>query len=97
MDRKPCAAKGLGAPVGSILAGTRRFIDQARRFRKMLGGGMRQAGVIAAAALVSLEQSVPSLDADHRRAQYLAKEIQKLKLPICTVDTINQPYKHSTC
>ncbi|CAH0397986.1 unnamed protein product [Chilo suppressalis] len=85
-----CFSKGLGAPVGSILAGTRRFIDQARRFRKMLGGGMRQAGVIAAAALVSLEQSVPSLDADHRRAQYLAKEIQKLKLPICTVDTINQ-------
>ncbi|KAL0841089.1 hypothetical protein ABMA28_014852 [Loxostege sticticalis] len=85
-----CCSKGLGAPVGSVLAGTRRFIDQARRYRKMLGGGMRQSGVLAAAALVALDESVPSLTADHRRAQYLAKEIHNLKLSTFTVDLTNQ-------
>ena len=65
-------SKGLSAPVGSILAGTRDFIRQARRVRQMLGGGMRQAGVLAAAGLVALETMVDRLAEDHRVARELA-------------------------
>ena len=67
-----CLSKGLGAPVGSIVAGSSTFIDQVRRQRKMLGGSMRQAGVIAAAGLVALEQMVDRLPEDHARARRLA-------------------------
>ncbi len=56
-----CLSKGLGAPVGSLLLGTRAFIEEARRWRKLLGGGMRQAGVLAAAGLVALEETPPRL------------------------------------
>ncbi|MCI0343480.1 MAG: aminotransferase class I/II-fold pyridoxal phosphate-dependent enzyme [Planctomycetales bacterium] len=65
-------SKGLGAPVGSLLAGSRETIAAARRVRKMLGGGMRQAGVLAAAALVGLERNRPRLGEDHARARRLA-------------------------
>ncbi|GBP40548.1 Probable low-specificity L-threonine aldolase 2 [Eumeta japonica] len=85
-----CFSKSLGAPVGSALAGTRRFIEQARRMRKMLGGGMRQSGVLAAAALVALEETVPSLYADHKRALYLAKAINDLKLSTFTINMESQ-------
>ncbi|XP_048482910.1 probable low-specificity L-threonine aldolase 2 [Plutella xylostella] len=85
-----CFSKGLGAPVGTVLAGTKGFIEQARRMRKMLGGGMRQAGLLAAAALVALDESLPSLYSDHRRAQYLAKSIKDLKLKSFSVDVENQ-------
>jgi threonine aldolase len=68
-----CLSKGLGAPVGSVLVGTRRFIDEAHRYRKMMGGGMRQAGVIAAAALVALREGPARLAADHRRARRLGE------------------------
>ena len=64
-----CFSKGLGAPVGSALAGPREFIAQARRVRKLFGGGMRQAGVIAAAALYALDHHVERLADDHRNAQ----------------------------
>ncbi|GMV90434.1 MAG: threonine aldolase [Candidatus Hydrogenedentota bacterium] len=64
-----CFSKGLGAPVGSVLAGSRETIRRAHRYRKMLGGGMRQAGVIAAAALYALEHHIEWLAEDHRRAQ----------------------------
>lgn len=64
-----CFSKGLGAPVGSILAGPAETIDRAHRFRKMLGGGMRQAGVLAAAALYALDHNVDRLRDDHRRAR----------------------------
>jgi threonine aldolase len=67
-----CLSKGLGAPVGSVLVGTRDFIDRARRFRKMLGGAMRQAGVLAAAGLYALEHNVERLAEDHRNARVLA-------------------------
>ncbi len=67
-----CLSKGLSAPVGSVLCGSREFIDRARKIRKMLGGGMRQAGVIAAAGLYALEHVRPRLTEDHRRAQALA-------------------------
>ncbi|MFN2280391.1 MAG: low-specificity L-threonine aldolase [Anaerolineales bacterium] len=68
-----CLSKGLGAPVGSVLCGEREFISRARRTRKMLGGGMRQAGVIAAAGLYALQEYLPLLKEDHRRARDLAQ------------------------
>ena len=67
-----CFSKGLGAPVGSMLLGARDFIEEARRWRKLLGGGMRQAGVLAAAALVALEETPPRLHEDHHNARRLA-------------------------
>ncbi len=79
-----CVSKGLGAPVGSLILGSRAFIERARVFRKMFGGGMRQAGVLAAAALVALEKSPPLLAEDHRRAKRLAAgagEIPGLHVP----------------
>lgn len=70
-----CLSKGLGAPVGSLLAGRSDAMDEARRYRKSLGGGMRQAGVLAAAGLVALEETPAKLDADHRNAKLLAKYV----------------------
>ncbi len=68
-----CLSKGLAAPVGSILAGDAAFIARARRVRKMVGGGMRQAGIIAAAGIVALEQMVDRLAEDHANARLLAE------------------------
>lgn len=68
-----CLSKGLGAPVGSVLCGESEFINRARKTRKMLGGGMRQAGVIAAAGLYALEKNLSLLQQDHSRAVKLAK------------------------
>ncbi len=73
-----CVSKGLSAPVGSVVAGSAEFITRARRFRKMLGGGMRQAGVIAAAGLVALRTMVERLAEDHVHAQRLARGIAEL-------------------
>jgi threonine aldolase len=73
-----CFSKGLGAPVGSALAGTAAFIDRARRFRKMFGGGMRQAGIIAAGALYALEHHRERLAEDHANARRLAEGIAAL-------------------
>ncbi|MGE5622032.1 MAG: low-specificity L-threonine aldolase [Bacillota bacterium] len=67
-----CLSKGLGAPVGSLLLGSREFIQQARRIRKMLGGGMRQAGMLAAAGIHALQHHVPRLADDHANARLLA-------------------------
>ncbi|HUW66010.1 MAG TPA: low-specificity L-threonine aldolase [Spirochaetia bacterium] len=69
-----CLSKGLGAPVGSLLTGSRDFIGQARRYRKALGGGMRQAGILAAAGLVALK-NIPRLAQDHARARRLAEAL----------------------
>src|SRR5438132_1846852 len=74
-----CLSKGLGAPVGSMLLGTRAFIDEARVIRKMLGGGMRQAGVLAAAGLIALEESPKRLDEDHANAKLLAEGLAELR------------------
>lgn len=68
-----CLSKGLGAPVGSVLVGSQDFIQRARRTRKMLGGGMRQAGLLAAAGLYALDHNVARLSEDHRRAKLLAE------------------------
>ena len=70
-----CLSKGLGAPVGSMLLGTRAFIEEARRWRKLLGGGMHQAGVLAAAGFVALEESPRRLHEDHANARHLAEEL----------------------
>jgi threonine aldolase len=67
-----CLSKALGAPVGSVVCGERAFITEARRMRKRLGGGMRQAGVLAAAGIVALEEMVPRLAQDHQNARRLA-------------------------
>lgn len=80
-----CFSKGLGAPVGSVLLGTRAAIEEARRFRKMLGGGMRQVGIIAAGALYALNHNVKRIGDDHRRAKTLAAAIAEL--PNATCDT----------
>lgn len=73
-----CLSKGLGAPVGSILAGSRDFITEARNWRKRLGGGMRQVGVLAAAGIVALEQSPRLLVEDHAKARRLAEGLSEL-------------------
>jgi len=73
-----CLSKGLSAPVGSVLCGDRTFVGHARRFRKMLGGGMRQAGVLAAAGIVALETMVERLADDHRVARMLADALAAL-------------------
>jgi threonine aldolase len=73
-----CLSKGLGAPVGSMLVGSRDFIEKARATRKLLGGGMRQAGVLAAAGLVALEESPKGLHRDHENARYLAEGLSRL-------------------
>ena len=73
-----CLSKGLGAPVGSVICGSKDFIDQARGIRKGLGGGMRQAGIIAAAGIVALETMVDRLQEDHTNARLLAEGIADL-------------------
>jgi threonine aldolase len=74
-----CLSKGLGAPVGSMLLGRRTFIEEARAWRKLLGGGMRQAGVIAAAGLVALEETPPRLAEDHANARRLAEGLAEIE------------------
>jgi len=74
-----CLSKGLGAPVGSLLVGSKKFIEQARIYRKALGGGMRQAGVLAAAGLIALEEGPKRLHEDHANAKFLADGLQRLR------------------
>jgi threonine aldolase len=73
-----CLSKGLGAPVGSMIVGSRQFIERARIYRKMFGGGMRQVGVLAAAGLIALEKSPARLHEDHENARYLADTIAQI-------------------
>ena len=85
-----CLSKGLGAPVGSLVCGSRAFIARARRVRKQLGGGMRQAGVLAAAGLVALETMVDRLAEDHANARTLAQGLARLpglRLDLASVQT----------
>jgi threonine aldolase len=74
-----CLSKGLGAPVGSLLAGSAAFVKRANRFRKMFGGGMRQAGIIAAAGIYALEHNVERLAEDHHHAKLLAERLSQAK------------------
>jgi len=85
-----CFSKGLGAPVGSAIAGSRDFIDEARHYRKIFGGGMRQAGILAAAALFALQNNVSRLAEDHEKAQALAGSLATIKgltIDLSTVQT----------
>jgi len=85
-----CFSKGLGAPIGSIVAGPQPFIQRAHRFRKMFGGGMRQVGILAAAALYALDHNVERLAEDHANARRLAQalaELPGISLDPATVET----------
>lgn len=85
-----CLSKGLGAPVGSVVVGGRAFIERARRIRKLLGGGMRQAGIIAAAGIVALEKMIDRLGDDHGNARVLAEglaEIPAVEIDLKRVQT----------
>jgi threonine aldolase len=73
-----CFSKGLGAPIGSALTGTREKIDSARKYRKIFGGGMRQVGILAAGALFALDHNIGRLKKDHDNAKLLAKELSNL-------------------
>jgi len=79
-----CISKGLCAPVGSLLCGSEDFIHRAKRYRKLLGGGMRQAGILAAAGLIALNDMTKRLHIDHENAQYLGRELAKI--PNITID-----------
>ncbi|QQE76253.1 low-specificity L-threonine aldolase [Brevibacillus composti] len=82
-----CLSKGLSAPIGSVLAGSRDFIEEARWWRKKLGGGMRQAGYIAAPGILALTEMVPRLEEDHHRAKRLAEGLRQLSLTVEPVET----------
>lgn len=73
-----CLSKGLCAPVGAVFAGSREMVDRARRYRKMIGGGMRQNGILAAAGLIALEKMPQRLQVDHENASYLASLLQEI-------------------
>ena len=82
-----CLSKGLGSPAGSLLLGARDFVDHARRWRKALGGGMRQAGLLAAAGLYALEHHVRLLEQDHANAEFLSAGLRGLGLDVEPVQT----------
>lgn len=95
-----CLSKGLGAPVGSVLAGSRPFVEEARRVRKMWGGGMRQIGVLAAAGLYALDHELPRLGDDHRRAKAFAEALagtSGLGIDVASVETniVNIAWTHA--
>jgi threonine aldolase len=77
-----CLSKGLGAPAGSVLLGSKDVIAAARRWRKVLGGGMRQAGILAAGGLYALEHNVARLAEDHDNAAYLSTGLRELGLAV---------------
>ena len=82
-----CLSKGLGAPVGSILVGSKVDLAQAHRWRKMFGGGMRQAGTIASAGIYALENNIERLSEDHRRAKIFAEAVAEM--PKFSINTVN--------
>jgi threonine aldolase len=89
-----CLSKGLGAPVGSVLVGNRELIHRARRYRKMLGGGMRQAGMLAAAGLHALEYHVDDLKQDHERATWFREELEEKGFHFARPTWTNIAYLH---
>lgn len=83
-----CLSKGLCAPIGTLLAGSREFIQRARKNRKMLGGGMRQAGVIAAPALIALTKMPARLKEDHENARYMAQKLSAMEGICCDPQSV---------
>jgi len=82
-----CLSKGLGAPVGSLLCGSEDYIKRARRWRKMTGGGMRQAGILAAAGLYAFEHNIARLKEDHDNARWLAEQLKAIGVDVRRQDT----------
>lgn len=83
-----CLSKGLCAPVGAVLAGPADFIERSRRNRKVLGGGMRQTGVLAAAGIIALEKMTKRLGEDHDNAKYLAKKLNEIEYIHCDEEAV---------
>ena len=83
-----CISKGLASPVGSIIAGTKEFIAEARRKRKMLGGGMRQTGILAACGIIALEEMIDRMKEDHDNARYLAEGLAGIEGFSINLDTV---------
>lgn len=83
-----CFSKGLGAPIGSMLCGDAEFIKKAHKFRKILGGGMRQSGIIAAGALYALDNNIDRLKEDHKNARHFAEEISALSSVELDIDSV---------
>ncbi len=73
-----CLSKGLGAPVGSVIAGSKEFVEKARKFRKIFGGGMRQAGILAAAGMYALDNNRERLKDDHAKMKYFGRELSNI-------------------
>ena len=91
-----CLSKGLGTPMGSVLVGSSELIGKARRWRKMLGGGLRQTGIIAAAGLFALEHNVARLSEDHHHADAVARELNELPVLEGAVAHTNMVFLHLT-
>ncbi len=87
-----CLSKGLSAPVGSLVVGTKDLVKRARKYRKMLGGGMRQAGIIAAPGIIALTKMVDRLADDHVNAKFLADGLRQLGLKILNPVMTNMVY-----
>jgi threonine aldolase len=83
-----CFSKGLGAPVGSAVGGSEEFIAKVHRYRKIFGGGMRQAGIIAAGALYALEHNRERLVEDHEKARFFAEEVGSLRGFVVDMETV---------
>ena len=92
-----CLSKGLGAPVGSVLVGSNEFIARAHRWRKMFGGGMRQAGMLAAAGIYALENNIDRLADDHIRAKNLATAINNIESFSVNLDTVRSNMVYISC
>lgn len=89
-----CLSKGLCCPIGSIVVGCQEFIDRARKTRKILGGGMRQAGVIAAPGIIALEEMIERLEEDHRNARLLAEGLAKIDGISVNLETVQTNMVH---
>jgi threonine aldolase len=87
-----CLTKGLSAPIGSLVVGPKDIIDSARKYRKMLGGGMRQVGIIAAPGIIAITKMVDRLSDDHKNAKLLAKGLEKLGLKVANKVMTNMVY-----
>jgi threonine aldolase len=83
-----CLSKGLGAPVGSVIAGTKSFIEKAKKFRKILGGGIRQSGILAAAGIYAIENNFKNLSQDHRRAKEIGKFLESIEFVDIDVESV---------
>ena len=92
-----CLSKGLCAPVGSLLAGTKKFIDEARLKRKIMGGGLRQAGILAAAGIIALKEHTVLLAADHERAKKLAQGLSRINGVSVNVNAVDINMVFFTC